>query len=70
MALTEVFSDRVLPIDCDVADAWGRLAALRPIPAVDGLLAATALVHDLTMVTRNTDDFADLGVDLLNPFGQ
>jgi len=51
-----------------VADTWGRLGALRPRPTSDGLIAATARVHDLTLVTRNTRDFEDTGVRLLNPF--
>lgn len=64
------FSDRLLPVDAAVADAWGRLNALRPLPVTDGLLAATALVHNLTLVTRNTDDYARTRVSLLNPFAQ
>ena len=45
------YADRVLPIDGRVADAWGRLSPVRPIPVIDGLLAATARVHDMTLVT-------------------
>ncbi len=69
--LTEVaaaFADRVVPIDRAVADEWGRMSALRPIPVVDGLLAATAKVHRLTLVTRNDADVKGLGAKLLNPF--
>lgn len=62
------YADRVLPIDGRVADAWGRLGAVRPIPVIDGLLAATARVHDMTLVTRNTPDVEGLGVPVLNPF--
>jgi predicted nucleic acid-binding protein len=66
--LTELFADRVLPIDALVAERWGALNVPDPIPTVDGLLAATALVHGLTMVTRNTRDVARTGVALYNPF--
>ena len=47
------FADRILPIDAAVADRWGALNVPDPVPPVDGLLAATALVHDLVLVTRN-----------------
>ena len=50
------FADRILPIDERVADTWGRMYQLRNVSAVDGLLASTAAVHDLTLVTRNTAD--------------
>lgn len=69
--LTELersFGDRVLPVTTAVADRWGRLCALRPTSTTDGLLAATALVHDLTLVTRNLADVAHTGARLLNPF--
>lgn len=68
--LPHYFVGRLLAIDVHVADRWGRLmtAAGRPIPAIDGLLAATALQSDLTLVTRNTKDFEGLGVRLLNPW--
>lgn len=62
------FGERVLPITPVVADQWGRLGAIRPLSTVDGLLAATAMVHDLTLVTRNVADVAHTGVRLLNPF--
>lgn len=68
--LETTFGDRLLGIDAIVADAWGRLNALRPMPVADGLLAATALVHGFTLVTRNTDDFARTRVSWLNPFAQ
>jgi predicted nucleic acid-binding protein len=61
------FGDRVLPIDARVADRWGTLNVPDPIPSVDGLLAATALIHDLTLVTRNTRDVARTGVRTLDP---
>lgn len=62
------FSDRILSIDDAVAEQWGRLSVRQPLPSIDGLLAATASVHGLTMVTRNTADFERSGVDILNPF--
>jgi len=65
--LTTGFADRVLPIDHRVADRWGALNVPDPVPTVDGLLAATALVHDLVLVTRNTRDVARTGVSLLDP---
>lgn len=62
------FADRVLSIDSAVAEQWGRLSMGQPLPSIDGLLAATALVHQLTVVTRNTVDFERSGVACLNPF--
>lgn len=64
------FVGRLLGIDAPVADRWGRVQAVagRTLPAVDGLLAATALQHDLTLVTRSTRDFADTGVRLVDPW--
>jgi predicted nucleic acid-binding protein len=66
--LVRAHSDRVLPVDAATADEWGRLDARGSLPVVDGLLAATARVHDLTLVTRNVRDVVHTGVDLLNPF--
>jgi hypothetical protein len=60
--------DRILGIDLAVAGAWGRLSALRPASLVDTLLAATAHVHGLTLVTRNVKDVAWTGVPCFNPF--
>jgi toxin FitB len=60
--------DRVLPIDEPIAEAWARLSVPDPLPLVDGLLAATAKVHGLTLVTRNLADVARTGVSLLDPF--
>ena len=66
-ALTDSFADRILPVDRMVAEEWGRLNVPDPVPTVDGLLAATARVHDLTLVTRNTRDVARTGVPVLDP---
>jgi toxin FitB len=62
------FGSRVLGVDSAVSDQWGRMGAIRPIPVVDGLLAATAAVNGLTLVTRNDRDVAGLGATVLNPF--
>jgi len=59
---------RILPVTTPIADRWGRLNAPDPLPVVDSLLAATALEHDLVLVTRNVDDVKRTGVRLLNPF--
>ena len=68
--LSVFFLGRVLSIDEQVADRWGQLvaAAGRPLPAIDSLLAATALVHGLTLVTRNAKDFEGLGLAVINPW--
>ena len=68
--LPAFFAGRILPVDAQVADRWGRLlsAAGRPLPAIDSLLAASAAQHGLSMVTRNSRDFADLGLDVINPW--
>jgi predicted nucleic acid-binding protein len=62
------YADRILPITADIAEEWGRINAPDPVPAIDGLMAATAKVHNLTFVTRSTADVARTGVRLLNPF--
>lgn len=66
--LTHLYAERILPVTLEVAQEWGRLSALRPIPPEDGLLAATALVHRLTLVTRNVKNVDGLGVSVLNPW--
>jgi len=67
-ALISDFAGSILPVSASVAVAWGRLDARRSLPTSDGLVAATALVHDLTLVTRNARDFEGTGVRLLDPF--
>jgi toxin FitB len=62
------FDGRVLGIDNAVSDQWGRMSAVRPIPVIDGLLAATAVTNGLTLVTRNDRNIAGLGAMVLNPF--
>ncbi len=66
--VTRRYAQRIVPIEERVADAWGQLYYIRNVPVVDGLMAATAKVHNLTLVTRNTHDVQGLGVNLLNPF--
>ena len=61
------FAGRILPIDDAVTARWGELAAIRPVPVLDGLVAATALAHRLTLVTRRDAVLTGLAVDLLNP---
>jgi predicted nucleic acid-binding protein len=68
IAVDKAFGERILPVDHDVANEWGRLNASRPLPVIGGLLAATAKTHRMTLVTRNTADIADLDVSILNPF--
>jgi len=67
-AIMQAFGPRILGIDAAVAESWGRISAIRSVPVVDALLAATASVHGLVLVTRNATDVAGLGVRVLNPF--
>lgn len=64
------FEDRILPIDQHIADKWGRLSAQmkKPIPVIDSLLAATALHHDLILITRNSKDFNYPLLEIINPW--
>ncbi len=67
------FSGRILPVDVVVADRWGLLAAKvkasgKPLSTIDGLLAATAIHHNLTVVSRNVSDFTRVPVEVLNPW--
>lgn len=66
--LEGTFSEHLFPITPEIADRWGVIAAARPIPAIDGYLAATALTHNLTLATWNTADFGDTGLSICNPF--
>ncbi len=67
-ALRRSYADRVLPITTEIAEEWGQMNVPDPLPTVDGLMAATAKIHGLTLVTRNTRDFVRTRVPLLNPF--
>jgi predicted nucleic acid-binding protein len=62
------YADRLLPVDAEAAEEWGCMNLPDPISIVDGLMAATAKVRNMTFVTRNTSDVARTGVRLLNPF--
>ena len=69
------FRNRILPVTDSIADRWGVLEGQcqlkgTPLNTADGMIAATALEHDLTLVTRNVKDFAGLGVVLLNPWDE
>jgi len=66
--LRKNYASRILPVTLQIAERWGPLNVPDRLPLIDGLLAATALVHDLTLVTRNTRDVAPTGVRLFNPF--
>lgn len=62
------FAERILPVDRAIARIWGEMSARRSLPVVDTLIAATALAHDLTLVTRNVRDVAATGVNVINPW--
>jgi predicted nucleic acid-binding protein len=71
--LLPLVANRILPVTQEIGDRWGRLSAERqsrgtPLAVADGLIAATALEHDLTLVTRNVKDYSHLGVPILNPW--
>lgn len=66
--LERAYRGRILPIDADVAEAWAHLNAIRTLPVIEGLMAATAIVHGLTLVTRNVADLDGVDVPLLDPF--
>jgi toxin FitB len=61
-------SDRILPITDHIALEWGRLAAEQPRGMADGLIAATAAVHSKIIVTRNVEDFCDVGIPVIDPW--
>ena len=67
-AILGEFGNRILPLDADVAQVWGRLRVPHPENALDKQIAATALIYDFTLVTRNVKDFQLTGIGLLNPF--
>lgn len=62
------YADRILPVTVALGQRWAALSVPDPLPVIDGLMAATALEHDLTLVTRNVDDVERTGVTFVNPF--
>jgi len=66
--VVDLFADRIIGIDRRIAEQWGWLNARRRRPAVDGLIAATALAYGMIVVTRKVRDFAETGAEILNPF--
>jgi predicted nucleic acid-binding protein len=62
------YTNCTIAITTEIAERWGELSALRQLPVIDSLLAATALEHGLTLATRNTKDFDGLGIAIVNPF--
>ncbi|MGE5281785.1 MAG: type II toxin-antitoxin system VapC family toxin [Chloroflexota bacterium] len=66
--LSEAHRDRIVPVDRRVAEEWGRMSVPDPLPVIDGLLAATASILGLTLVTRNVADVEGTGIELLDPF--
>ena len=74
-SLVAGYDDRILPVSLEVAESWGVLSARaarlgRPLPIVDGLIASTARVRGLCVVTRNTGHFVECGVEVVNPWAE
>lgn len=69
-AVETQFEDRIIAVDQAIAKEWGRVAAIRTRGEIDGLIAAAAIVHGMTLVTRNVRDFEDTGVKLVNPWAE
>ena len=67
-AVLRDYADRIIPVDAETAEEWGSMNVPSRVPMVDGLMAATARVRNMTFVTRNTSDAALTGARLLDPF--
>lgn len=67
-SVVEDYHDRILPVTAQVAERWALLGVPNPVSEIDGLLAATALEHSLTLVTRNVNHVKRTGVGFVNPF--
>ena len=67
-SILDQYQDNILAIDCEIAMLWGKLRAPRHEHALDKLIAATGIIYGLVIVTRNTKDFENTGVRVLNPF--
>lgn len=67
-SLTRLYADRILPVSASIARRWGRLSVQLGHDGADVLIAATALTHRLTVITRNTSHFGSAGVNVINPF--
>jgi toxin FitB len=68
LRLVTEHDERILPVDLPIVEEWGRLGIPDPLPVIDGLLAATAKVHGLTLATRNIKDVSRTRIRLVNPF--
>jgi toxin FitB len=64
------YRERILPVDEAISLEWGKLSSKKERGDADGLIAATAVIHGMTLVTRNVRDFADTGVKLINPWAE
>ena len=62
--------DRILPVTNEISEQWGRFGVPDPVSVIDGLMAATAMVHGHILVTRNVRDIEQTGVNFINPFNQ
>lgn len=69
-SVIDQYQENILGIDSEIALIWGKMRVPNPQHPIDKLIASTALIYDLTVVTRNTEDFQNTGISLLNPFSE